>query len=51
MPLGKIGEIIDPLYIMPEKQADMVVLTRDFNIPELRRKHDKLSRKIKKWFK
>jgi hypothetical protein len=51
MPLGKIDEIIDPLYIMPEKQADMVVLTRDFNIPELRQEHDKLSRKIKKWFK
>ena len=49
MPLGKIDEVIDPLYIMPEKQADMVVLTRDFNIAERRREYDKLSSKIKRW--
>jgi len=51
LPLGRIDEIIDPVYAIPEKEADMVVLTRDFDIVEKRRKHNKLSRKIKRFFK
>jgi len=51
IPLTEMDEIIDPEYILPEKQADLVVLTRDFNIEEKRRKEKSLSRRIKKWFK
>jgi hypothetical protein len=51
IPLTEIDEIIDPLDIAPEKQADLIVLTRDFNIEERRRKEKSLGRKINKWFK
>jgi hypothetical protein len=51
IPLTELNEIIDPQYILPEKQADLIVLTRDFNIEERRRKEKSLGRRIKKWFK
>jgi hypothetical protein len=49
--LTEMDEIIHPTDILPEKQADLIVLTRDFNIEEKRRKEKSVGRKIKKWFK
>ncbi|HVW94768.1 MAG TPA: hypothetical protein VHA56_02200 [Mucilaginibacter sp.] len=51
MPLGELSEIVHPLYVMPEKQADLSVLMRDFRIEKRKRKHNKLSRRFKRWFK
>jgi hypothetical protein len=49
LPVNEIDEITDPVFILPEKQADLIVLTRDFNIAEKRRKENSFGKKIKKW--
>jgi hypothetical protein len=51
VPLIEIDEIIDPIFILPEKQADLLVLNRDFDIEERKRKQNLLRRKVKRWFK
>jgi hypothetical protein len=51
LPVTEIEEITDPIFILPEKQADLIVLTRDFNIEEKRRKENSFSKKFKKWAK
>jgi len=51
IPLEEINEIIDPVFILPEKQADLRVLTRDFNIDEKRRKNNLPGNRIKSWLK
>jgi hypothetical protein len=51
VPLIEIDEIIDPVFILPEKQADLLVLNRDFDIEERKRKQNLLRRKVKRWFK
>jgi hypothetical protein len=51
IPLHEIDEITNPVFIMPEKQADLIVLTRDFNIEEKRRKQKLLRKRIQFWFK
>ncbi len=50
-PLHEIDEITNPVFIVPEKQADLYVLTRDFNIEEKRRKQNAFNGKVKRWFK
>jgi hypothetical protein len=49
IPVTEIDEITDPVFILPEKQADRFVLDHDFNIAEKRRKENLLRRRIKKW--
>jgi hypothetical protein len=51
IPLTEIGEITHPVFFLPQKQADLIVLNRDFDIPAKRRKQNSWRRKIKKWFK
>jgi len=51
IPLGEIAEVTHPIYVLPEKQADTIVLRRVFNVEERTRKHKKLSRRIKRWLK
>jgi hypothetical protein len=51
MPLEELEEITHPVFILPEKNADAIVLNRDFNIEERKRKQNALHRKIKRWFK
>lgn len=51
IPLAEIDEITHPLYILPQKQADLIVLNRDFNISAIKRREKSIKHKIKKWFK
>ncbi|MDB4922631.1 nucleotide-diphospho-sugar transferase [Mucilaginibacter sp.] len=51
LPLSEIDEIIDPVFILPDKQADLCIINRDFHIDERRRKQNAVSSKVKRWFK
>lgn len=51
LPHQPLGEIIHPLYIVPQKQADYDTLAHDFDVERIKRKNDKLHRRIKRWFK
>jgi hypothetical protein len=51
IPLTEICEIIHPETMVPQKQADLAIINRDFNVAEIRRKQNKLSRRLKKWIK
>jgi hypothetical protein len=51
IPLAEIDEIINPVYILPEKRADLVTLDHDFKIEEKRREENLFSKKVKKWAK
>ena len=51
IPVVEIEEIIDPLFILPEKQADLLVLTRDFDLENKKKKQNTLSKKIKRFSK
>ena len=51
VPVVEIDEIIDPVFILPEKQADMLVLNRGFDIEERKRKQNLLRKRVKRWFK
>lgn len=51
VPLREIVEITDPVYMLPEKEADMNLLIPEFKIEEKRRKQRLLRRRVKRWFK
>jgi hypothetical protein len=51
IPLGILENITHPLYILPQKQADYVVLEYEFKLQDIYRKHNKLSRRLKRWLK
>lgn len=51
LPVTEIDEITDPVYFLPQKQADVFVINHNFNIAEIRRKQNSLRKKVKKWFK
>jgi hypothetical protein len=51
IPLVEIDEITDPVFILPQKEADLVIFDRDFNIEARRRKEKAIGKKIKNWFK
>jgi hypothetical protein len=51
IPLKQIEEITHPVFILPEKRADRIVLNRDFNIDEKRRRQNLPGKKIKRWVK
>ncbi|CAM3883589.1 nucleotide-diphospho-sugar transferase [Mucilaginibacter galii] len=51
IPLCELGDITHPLYILPQKQADHFILEYEFNLKALYKKHNKLSRRLKRWLK
>jgi len=51
IPLVEIGEISDPTFILPQKQADLFIMNHHFNIEEKRRKQNLLRRRFKRWVK
>lgn len=51
LPHEPLGEIVHPLYMVPHKQADYHTLAHDFEVERIKRKHAKLHRRVKRWFK
>ena len=51
IPLTEIGEISHPAFFVPEKQADLSIMNRDFNIDKRRRKANSLGGRAKKLVK
>lgn len=51
LPIEELEEIKHPVFILPEKNADAIVLNRDFNINARKRKQNAIHRRIKNWFK
>ena len=51
VPLEEINEIKHPLYIVPEKQADLFTMNKEFNIAERQRIANKPRKKLKRWLK
>jgi hypothetical protein len=51
LPLSEIEEITDPVFILPEKKADLAILNHEFNIEERRHKQNLLRKRLKRWFK
>jgi len=51
IPLTEIDEIIHPRFILPQKDADLSIINRDFNIAGRRRKQNRVHKKIQRWFK
>ncbi|WP_295712887.1 nucleotide-diphospho-sugar transferase [Mucilaginibacter sp.] len=50
IPVVEIGQITHPVYMVPQKQADYITLSREFNV--VGRKKDKtLRRRFKRWIK
>jgi hypothetical protein len=50
LPVAEIDEITNPVFILPEKRADLTIINRDFKIEEQRRKQNALRRRVKRWF-
>ncbi|MEO6977012.1 MAG: nucleotide-diphospho-sugar transferase [Mucilaginibacter sp.] len=50
LPVAEIDEVTDPIFILPEKRADLAIINRDFKIEEQRRKQNTLKRTVKRWF-
>lgn len=51
IPLAALTEIIHPLYILPEKEADLNTLNYDFHIDARRKKQNRPKYKLKRWLK
>jgi hypothetical protein len=51
LPLGKLGDITHPLYVLPQKGADLFTLRYDFNIEARWKKYNRSKYKVKRWFK
>lgn len=51
VPLQEIEEITAPVYMLPEKEADMSLLIPEFKIEEKRRKQNLPRKRIQRWFK
>jgi hypothetical protein len=51
LPLGKLGDITHPLYVLPQKGADLFTLRYDFNIEARWKKYNRPKYKVKRWFK
>ncbi len=50
VPLSEIDEIVHPVFIIPQKQADIITLNTDFKLEE-KRKENLFKNKAKKWAK
>lgn len=51
VPLEEMDEITHPLYMLPEKEADVFVLTPEFKLEERHRRHNHPRRQLKRWLK
>ncbi|EOR93979.1 HlpA protein [Arcticibacter svalbardensis MN12-7] len=51
IPSFNITEITHPEYIMPENEADYIMVGSGFNIDDKKRKYKKLTRRLKRWLK
>lgn len=51
LPLQQLNEIKYPLYMIPQKQADYNTLAYDFDVERIKRKQQRISSRIKRWFK
>ncbi len=51
IPLAEIDEITHPLYILPEKQADILALRRVFKTHSQKKKKNIFQKQVKKWAK
>lgn len=51
VPLAELEEITHPVFIVPDKEADLLVIDRDFKISERKRKQKALKTKVKRWFR
>lgn len=51
IPFGELGEITHPLYVMPERAADLYTLYKDHHIEDRLRHFNKPNRKLKRWIK
>ena len=51
LPIEEIGQLIHPIYFLPDKHADEFTLNDQFNINERRRQHNKPRKKLKRWLR
>ncbi len=51
IPLAEINDITHPLYILPEKRADIFTLNYFFNVEQRRGRQNPVTKKIKRWLK
>ena len=52
IPTEEIGEITHPNYMLPEKEADRLILMEEFKtIAEHQKKHNSRRRRLKRWLK
>jgi ribosomal protein S15P/S13E len=52
IPLEEIGEITHPKYMLPEKEADLLLLMEEFkHIAQHLKKHNSARRRFKRWLK
>jgi len=49
--LVEMDEITDPEFFVPQKQADLSIINRDFNIEQRWLKYNAWHRKLKRWIK
>jgi len=50
-PLQEIDEITHPVFIVPNKQADLFIIDRDFGLEERRLKERALKTRMKRWLR
>lgn len=51
IPLMEMSKIVHPKYFLPEKQADMFTLTKDFNVEARTKKDNTFKKRFKRWIK
>ncbi len=51
IPLGEITEITHPVFFVPQKEADLAIIERDFDIVNQRKKQNSVRRRVKRWLK
>lgn len=49
--LSEIRDITDPAFVIPEKKADIFIMNNHFNIEDMRRRQNSISKKVGRWFK
>jgi len=51
IPLAEIDEITHPVIVLPEKEADLTIINRDFKIDERRHKQNLFRKRAERWLK
>lgn len=51
LPAAEMDGITHPLYFLPEKEADYYFMTREYDLAQKWRRHNKLKRRFKRWVK